>query len=65
MTQVNNRLIPPGPYRIMGTMETGEVARYCDHDFQSYEEALDWIDRNADQYPESRLFIEPAVFWNM
>lgn len=45
-------------HRVMQSMETGEercayegTARQCDQ----------WIDDNADQYPESQFWVEPRV----
>lgn len=51
-------------YRIMQRMETGEVVRAPDYndgsaDFFTAEAAEGWIERNAEQFPESSFWVEP------
>lgn len=43
---------------VMGQCETGEIFQYCPTQFYRLDEADQWIAANADQYPESELFVE-------
>lgn len=44
-------------YRIMQTQETGEQVNV--HETNCEDDAYDWIEDNADQYPESSFHVEP------
>ena len=44
-------------YRIMQTQETGEQVNV--HETACEDDAYDWIEDNADQYPESSFHVEP------
>ena len=44
-------------YRIMQTQETGEQVNV--HETTCEDAAHDWIEDNADQYPESSFHVEP------
>lgn len=43
-------------YRIMQTQETGEEVNV--HETNCEDDAYDWIEDNADQYPESTFTVE-------
>lgn len=44
-------------YRIMQTQETGEQVNV--HETDCEDDAYDWIEDNAEQYPESSFHVEP------
>lgn len=44
-------------YRIMQTLETGEEVNV--HETDCEDDAYDWIEDNAEQYPESSFHVEP------
>lgn len=44
-------------YRIMQTLETGEEVNV--HETNCEDDAYDWIEDNAEQYPESSFHVEP------
>lgn len=44
-------------YRIMQTLETGEQVNVHETNFE--DDAYDWIENNADRYPESSFHVEP------
>lgn len=44
-------------YRIMQTQETGEQVNV--HETDCEDDACDWIEDNAEQYPESSFHVEP------
>ncbi len=46
-------------YRIMQTQETGEQVNV--HETNCKDDAYDWIEDNADQYPESSFHVEPIL----
>ena len=57
-------------FRILLSLETGEVVRHATSpDFQSYEEAADYIEQEnlESQHPECYVFVEEVVahknFW--
>ena len=45
-------------YRIMQTQETGEQVNV--HETACEDDAYDWIEANANQYPESSFHVEPV-----
>lgn len=47
------------PHRVIMRTETGEEVRAVDTTFPSLEAAIEWCEDNEDNYPESRLFVEP------
>lgn len=46
-------------YIVMQVTETGE--EFCAKRAYTYDEAGEWIDENADNYPESKFYIEHAA----
>lgn len=48
-------------YRVMQRMETGEEVHAPCEDFSSEDDALDWIEANEYQYPESYFWVERIV----
>ena len=53
-----NPLLKPAKYAVMQQMETGEIVHAPCPNFESMDEAYDWIDNNELQYEESAFWVE-------